>query len=334
MGLQSAMTTALTGLQAAETSIDVVGNNVANSNTVGFKESNVLFATQFLQTQSIGSAPNNSTGGTNPRQIGLGVSVAEIAPDFTQGTIQVSSNPLDLAIQGDGFFMVQGPGGGSQVFYTRNGEFKTNAQNELVNSTGNRVLGYGITDDFQINTNEVVPLTIPFGGSAVAQETNNVHLVGNLLPLETGIANQPGLIDSVILNDNSVERPTNIAVGDISEIENPNPPANSDVTAQGAATGSVGQGTYSYRIVFRDNSVGADPTHNLGPASVPFGNVTIPAAGTDSIDLVNLPVSTDPTVFTTKQLYRIDTSDPNGAYQLVAEIPENQTTYTDTAATG
>ena len=63
MGLQSAMTTALTGLQAAETTIDVVGNNVANSNTVGFKESNVLFATQFLQTQSIGSAPSTSSGG-------------------------------------------------------------------------------------------------------------------------------------------------------------------------------------------------------------------------------------------------------------------------------
>ena len=96
MGLQSAMTTALTGLQAAETTIDVVGNNVANSNTAGFKESNVLFATQFLQTQSIGSAPSTSSGGTNPRQIGLGVSVAEIAPNFTQGTIQVSSNPLDI----------------------------------------------------------------------------------------------------------------------------------------------------------------------------------------------------------------------------------------------
>jgi flagellar hook protein FlgE len=333
MGLQSAMTTALTGLQAAETTIDVVGNNVANSNTVGFKESNVLFATQFLQTQSVGSAPNNSTGGTNPRQIGLGVSVAEIAPDFTQGTIQVSSNPLDLAIQGDGFFMVQGPGGPGQVYYTRSGQFKTNAQNELVNSTGNRVLGYGITDDFHINTNEVVPLTIPFGGSAVAQETNNVHLVGNLLPNPKDVATQPGLIDSVILNDNSVEKPTNIAPGDVSELESPTAPANSDVTAGGLGTGSVGQGTYSYRIVFRDNSAGGDPNHNLGPASTAFGGVNIPAAGTDSIDLVNLPVSTNPSVFTTKQIYRIDTSAPSGTYQLVAEIPQAQTTYTDTAAT-
>ena len=98
MGLQSAMTTALTGLQAAETTIDVVGNNVANSNTVGFKESNVLFSTQFLQTQSIGSAPSASRGGTNPRQIGLGTKVAAINPDFTQGTIEISAKPAPSAI--------------------------------------------------------------------------------------------------------------------------------------------------------------------------------------------------------------------------------------------
>jgi len=111
MGLQSALSTALTGLNAAETSIDVVGNNVANSQTVGFKESTVNFSTQFLQTQSIGAAPSSSSGGTNPRQIGLGVKVAEITPEFTQGTIAISSNPLDVAIQGEGFLIVQGPQG-------------------------------------------------------------------------------------------------------------------------------------------------------------------------------------------------------------------------------
>ena len=214
MGLQSAMTTALTGMQASETTIDVVGNNVANSNTVGFKESNVLFATQFLQTQSIGSAPSTSSGGTNPRQVGLGVKVAEIAPDFTQGTIQVSSNPLDLAIQGDGFFIVQGPGGGSQQYYTRNGQFKTNANNELTSVSGDRVLGYGVNNDFVIDTNKVIPLTIPLGGSAVAQQTNNVDLVGNLQPAKEGVATTPGILESAILGDSSVEHPADIGVGD------------------------------------------------------------------------------------------------------------------------
>lgn len=329
MGLQSAMTTALTGLQAAETTIDVVGNNVANSNTVGFKESNVLFATQFLQTQSIGSAPSASTGGTNPRQIGLGVTVAEIAPDFTQGTIQVSANPLDLAIQGDGFFMVQGPSGGGQVFYTRNGQFKTNAENELVSITGNRVLGYGVNDEFVVDTNQIVPLTIPFGGSAVAQETNNVNLVGNLLPNSEGVATQPGVIASVILSDNSIEIPDDIGVGDVGQIE---APATGAAAAQGAGTGAIGQGTYSYRIVFRDPTAYAG--NDEGPPSVAFGNIGIPVAGTDSIQLTGLPVSTDPTVFTTKVIYRINTDNPSGVYERVAEIPEGDLTYTDAAADG
>lgn len=329
MGLQSAMTTALTGLQAAETTIDVVGNNVANSNTVGFKESNVLFATQFLQTQSIGSSPSTSSGGTNPRQIGLGVTVAEIAPDFTQGTIQVSANPLDLAIQGDGFFIVQGPGGGGQQYYTRNGQFKTNAENELVSITGDRLVGYSVNDQFVVDTNQVVPLTIPFGGSAVAQETNNVHLVGNLLPNSEGVATQPGIIESVVLSDNSVEIPDNFGAGDVGQID---APATGSAAAQGAGTGLVGQGTYSYRIVFRDPA--AIAANDEGPPSVAFGGISIPVAGTDSIDLTGLPTSTDPTVFSRKVIYRINTSDPSGKYELVTDIPQGDLTYSDIAADG
>src|SRR6188474_3190765 len=118
MGLASALTTALTGMQAAETQLDVVGNNLANSQTVGFKASDAVFATQFLQTQSLGSAPTGGSGGTNPRQTGLGTRVAEVTPDFTQGTIEISSNPSDLAIQGDGFFMVED--GQGERLYTRN----------------------------------------------------------------------------------------------------------------------------------------------------------------------------------------------------------------------
>jgi len=101
MGLSSALTTALTGLKTAEAQIDVAGNNLANSQTVGFKASDVVFATQFLRTLSKGSMPSENSGGTNPRQMGLGVQVAEITPDFTQGTIEASSGDSDLAIQGD-----------------------------------------------------------------------------------------------------------------------------------------------------------------------------------------------------------------------------------------
>ena len=174
MGLASALTTALTGMQAAETQIDVVGNNLANSQTVGFKESEAVFATQFLQTQSLGSGPTETNGGTNPRQIGLGVQVAEITPDFTQGTIEISSSPSDLAIQGDGFFIVEGSDG--EQLYTRNGIFKTNSDNELVTITGKRVLGYGVDDDFEIQPTTLVPLTIPAGhGGGRQADAERVH---------------------------------------------------------------------------------------------------------------------------------------------------------------
>src|SRR4249920_1459678 len=166
MGLASSLTTALTGMSAAETQVDVVGNNLANSQTVGFKESHAVFATQFLQTYSIGSGPSASSGGTNPRQTGLGTRVAEITQKFTQGTIEISSSPSDLAIQGDGFFMVQDSSGAR--LYTRNGQFKTNANNELVSLSGERVLGYGVDSDYQLQRTSLVGLTIPLGSAATA----------------------------------------------------------------------------------------------------------------------------------------------------------------------
>ncbi|MHC4404888.1 MAG: flagellar hook-basal body complex protein, partial [Planctomycetota bacterium] len=181
MGLQSALSTALTGLTAAETQVSVIGNNLANSNTVGFKASEAAFATQFLQTLSLGGAPTEDNAGTNPRQIGLGTMVAEITPDFNQGTLEISNSPTDLAIQGDGFFIVEGAAG--QQFYTRNGIFKINSANELTTITGNRLLGYGVDDRFQVETTALEALYIPLGSAAVALPTENVYLEGTLSPI-------------------------------------------------------------------------------------------------------------------------------------------------------
>lgn len=172
MGLQSALTTALTGLSAAETQIDVIGNNLANAQTVGFKSSDAVFATQFLQTLSLGAGPSANNGGTNPRQIGLGVQVAEIAANHNQGTIEISSSSSDLAIQGDGFFQVQAADG--EKLYTRNGIFKLNSDAELVNATGQRLLGYGIDEQFRLQTDSLVPLSVPLGTKTVAKATENV----------------------------------------------------------------------------------------------------------------------------------------------------------------
>jgi flagellar hook protein FlgE len=210
MGLASALSTALTGMNAAETTIDVVGNNLANSSTVGFKESEANFATQFLQTRSLGSAPTDTSGGTNPRQVGLGVLVAEITPDFTQGTIEISSSPSDLAIQGDGFFIVEASSG--EQLYTRNGIFKTNSENDLVSISGNRLLGYGVDDDFNIQQTSLVPLNIPLGSAAVAEATENVRFTGILSP--TGeVADTAEIIESAVMGDGSYAIPDPVASG-------------------------------------------------------------------------------------------------------------------------
>src|SRR6185369_8207020 len=203
MGLASSLTTALTGMSAAETQVDVVGNNLANSQTVGFKESRSIFATQFLQTYSIGSGPSATNGGTNPRQVGLGTRVAEIAPKFTQGTVQISSSPSDLAIQGDGFFMVEDSSGAR--LYTRDGQFKTNADNELVTVTGHRLLGYGVNENFELQTTSLTSLRIPLGNASTAQATQNVQLQGVLTP-SGDVADTAAVIESATLGDAIVPR--------------------------------------------------------------------------------------------------------------------------------
>ena len=330
MGLQSALTTALTGLQGAETTIDVAGNNVANSSTVGFKESSVLFATQFLQTQSIGSAPTSNTGGTNPRQTGLGVKVAEIAQNFSQGTIQVSSNPLDLAIQGDGFFIVADSKVANQSsktlseLYTRNGQFKTNKANEVVTSTGNRVLGYGVNANFQIQKTVLEPLTIPFGASAVAQATQNVILQGNQLSSDGGVSTKAGIIDSVTLGDNSYAAPTDLAPSDVQQVTTPDTTLTTAAAATHTTSPPVEVGTYRYRITYTDPNAPAG--NNESPPTDIVGSATI-GAGQDSVDLAGIPLAPN-SDYTQMNIYR---SQNGGAFTLDAAGVSVNSTYTDTA---
>ena len=294
MGLASAMSTALTGLTAAETTIDVIGNNLANSNTVGFKASEASFATQFLQTRSLGSAPTTGSGGTNPRQIGLGTMVAQVSPTFTQGTIEISSNATDMAIQGDGFFIVQGVQG--EQLYTRNGIFKLNAQSELVTITGNRLLGYGIDGDYQVQATSLVPLTIPLGAAAVARATENVFLEGTLSP--TGdLADTAEVIQTGVLSDAQWSQPTTSPKPMMASSPDVVGPPPLSTVATNIAGGDVANGDYYYKIVYADGPLGANPqTEGLASAYTAMVSVANPPNNAVGISGWPIPDPTDTNV--------------------------------------
>ncbi len=323
MGLQSALTTALTGLQAAETTIDVVGNNVANSQTVGFKESEAIFATQFLQTISIGSAPSTNSGGTNPRQIGLGVKVAEISPNFTQGTIEISSNPLDVAIQGDGFLIVQS---GTNQLYTRNGQLKLNAENEVVTPTGQRLLGYGVNDDFEIVTDNLVPLSIPLGKERVAQATTVANFSGVLNP-SVDIGSPPSISESVVLGDGTIGQPPSDAgqafdINDISATATDAPLVTSTNAIPTNAGAGPAAGTVQYRVAFLD----ANNFESQISTVISVDN----SGGAGQINLNTLP--TGGGEFTNgRRIYRTEAG--GSTFYQVGDIADNVTTTFSDAVT-
>ncbi len=176
MALTSALFTGLSGLDVNQTKLNVVGNNIANSNTVAFKSSRALFKPQFYITDNGGSAPTSDFGGTNPSQRGLGASIASIDKDFSQGSIESTGKPTDLAIDGAGFFVVNG----TDQSFTRDGSFTLNAANQLVTTSGQFVQGYGVDASGTVQAGTLKNLTIPIGTTTTAKETQNAELAGNL----------------------------------------------------------------------------------------------------------------------------------------------------------
>lgn len=137
----------LSGLNGAAKSLDVIGNNIANASTVGFKGSTTQFADVY-------AGALNSAGGMSP---GIGVKVAAIAQQFTQGNIEATSNPLDIAINGAGFFRIEQAG---VVQYSRNGQFSLDKQGFIVNAQGAKLTGYGLGPNGQLAAGAPVPLQI------------------------------------------------------------------------------------------------------------------------------------------------------------------------------
>jgi len=169
----------VSGLRSHQAFMDVVGNNIANVNTTGYKTSNVLF--QDLLSQSIrgGGAPTAGTqGGTNPAQVGLGVRLAGVTLNMAQGASQLTGRSTDFAIQGDGFFVIDQ--GGTRA-YTRAGSFSLDGLGQLVSSEGGFVQGWQASSTGAVDTNASVGmLRIPVGQTIAPVATTTMDIGGNL----------------------------------------------------------------------------------------------------------------------------------------------------------
>ncbi|MBZ7935837.1 flagellar hook protein FlgE, partial [Campylobacter sp. B0100352/1] len=183
----------VSGLQAHQTAMDVEGNNIANVNTTGFKYSRADFGTMFSQTVKIATAPTDGRGGQNPLQVGLGVSVSSTTRIHSQGSIQTTNKNTDVAINGDGFFMVSDDGGLTN-YLTRDGDFKLDAYGNFVNNSGFVVQGWNINWDTQTIDSSRTPqnIFIDPGMHIPAAKSTEVAIKANLNSgLNIGTASRP-----------------------------------------------------------------------------------------------------------------------------------------------
>ncbi len=177
MASTTALFTGLSGLAVNARRLEVIGNNIANINTVAFKSNRLLLAPSFSRNFSLGSAPSAQTGGTNPGQIGLGAVTAGTQRNFNDGSISATGVATDVAIEGDGFFIVDFSG---EQLYTRAGAFQLNSNNDLVTVSGAMVQGFGVDPQFNIITGTLQDINIPLGTLTLAEASRNVNFNGNL----------------------------------------------------------------------------------------------------------------------------------------------------------
>ena len=180
--MMRSMSDAVSGLQAHQTWMDVIGNNIANVNTPGFKSGDVNFAAVFAQTLSAGSAPALGLGGTNPQQVGLGVGIGSISQNQSEGVLQQTGNPTNLAIQGNGYFVQDM--GSQGTGYTRVGNFSFDSAGNLVSgATGFKVMGWmpGATGALPAeNAATLQDIVIPQTVTHAPVATSTVQFSGNL----------------------------------------------------------------------------------------------------------------------------------------------------------
>lgn len=333
MSLFATMNVAYTGMSAADTSISVIGNNLANANTTAFKSQRADFDTIYALYRSLGSSPSMGyTAGSNPIQIGQGVRTVGTTTNFTQGIIESGMTKTDMAINGDGFFIAQPSLDSVQQYYTRDGTMKLNDQQQLTTSSGLYVMGYTVNDDFEIQTDSLSAITIAVGKMKIAQATS-VATVEGLLNAVGSDSTQGTVLQSEALTDLSVSSPgAQAATAGVAA--KPSIELAATTATASAGQGEVEEGTYLYRFVYsRTGSGYDDETDYSSPLSVTV------EAGQNTVDLTNLPIGQLPQnaepPYTHIKIYRaVSPDDPQATpvYHLVEEIEATNDSYTDTAS--
>lgn len=177
--MMRSMFSGVSGLSAHQLKMDTVGNNIANVNTVGYKGSRTTFQEVFTQTIQGAGAPQDGLGGTNPRQVGLGIDVSSMDTFHIQGAVERTDYATDMMINGEGFFMVSDDPNFADRSYTRAGNFSLDGTGNLVTPNGERVLGYLANEAGNLGNN-IEGIQISQGETFPPQATENVELTGTL----------------------------------------------------------------------------------------------------------------------------------------------------------
>lgn len=177
--MMRSMSSAVSALRNHQTRMDVVGNNIANVNTVGYKSSRVVFKDALNQTVRGAAVATESRGGMNPHQIGLGMSISSIDTVFGQGVPDFTGKLSDVMIEGEGFFMVSTDGDPNGKMYTRAGNFDVDTFGNLVNADGLRVLGYQADEEGNVGT-ALGKITIPVADTFPPRVTKEIIMEGNI----------------------------------------------------------------------------------------------------------------------------------------------------------
>jgi len=295
----------VSGMQNHQTRMDVIGNNVSNVNTVGFKRARVNFQDMISQQMSGAAKPTDELGGVNPKEVGLGMTVAAIDNIFNQGNLQTTGVSTDLAIQGNGFFVLKS---GEESFYTRNGAFGLDSEGTLVNpANGMRVQGWMAED---VNGEMIVStaatptdLIIPVGSKDPAKETTNVNFSCNLNK------NTPEILENASLEDiqkgtwgteqkiyDSFGNEHQLSVSFRRVVGNPNQweatvnvdPDNADFTQTRVGLGTTDGMANTFIITFDNYGMLQSVTDTAGNVTNPTGDVvlqtsfTVPDANLDA----------------------------------------------------